>query len=498
MTTVPPSDFELQSTEHADLPDFLFHSALEHASDPIVITTGTLDTSTLVFVNKAFTRVTGFAADEVIGQPTTILYGPRSNRAAITALTADLDAGRAVNLEIVHYRKDGTPFDTKWHVAPVVGPPPHRATYRISIAVDISEHSTALAGIARAHQEWRDTVDAVDDCIVLCEADARIRRCNRAFADAMRESFTGLIGRPISDVWFGPDGRPTTAPDPFAAGIAETHRPGSAGAFEVRSYPTAGLDAHPTGWVHVIRDLSEQRRMEAVADAVNMMEGVGFVFSGIRHELGNPINSAKVALSVLRTHLRDYPMETIARYIDRALTEIARVEYLLKTLKSFSAHERPQIEAVPLGPFLDTFCSLIAADFHERGIVVDHIPGAATAVVLADPRALHQVLLNLVSNAADALVDRPDPRVRIRVVPATRSPGPAYVDVLVADSGCGMTPAQTRDLFKPFITSKLNGTGLGLVISKKLLLSMNGMIDISSTHGVGTTARVTLEAAHAN
>jgi PAS domain S-box-containing protein len=498
MRTVPPSDFELQSTEQGNIPDFLFRSALDYASDPIVITTGTLDTSTLVFVNQAFSRATGFSAAELVGRPTAILYGPRSNQAAIAALAADLDAGRSVDLEIVHYRKDGTPFDTRWHIASIVGPPPQRATYRISIAEDIAEHRRALARIARAHQEWRDTVDAVDDCIVLCEADARIRRCNRAFADAMRDSYTGLIGRPIGDVWFGPEGRPPGTPDPFASGIAETDRPGSPGAFEVRSYPTAGLENQPAGWVHVIRDLSEQRRMEAVADAVNMMEGVGFVFSGIRHELGNPINSAKVALSVLRTHLRDYPMETIARYIDRALTEIGRVEYLLKTLKSFSAHERPQIEAVPLGPFLDTFCALIAADFHERGIVVDHIPGAATAVVLADPRALHQVLLNLVSNAADALVDRPDPRVRIRVVPAARSSGPAYVDVLVADSGCGMTPAQSRDLFKPFITSKLNGTGLGLVISKKLLLSMRGMIDISSTQGVGTTVRVSLEAADAH
>lgn len=118
-------------------------------------------------------------------------------------------------------------------------------------------------------------------------------------------------------------------------------------------------------------------------------------------------------------------------------------------------------------------------------ITADVLPGAGRAY--ADPRALQQALLNIVTNAVDALEERNAPRVDITVM---RNGG--TILVRVADNGRGTTEAQQKDLFKPFYTSKPHGTGLGLVIVKKLLTKMNGDVSITSSPDRGTTVEISL------
>lgn len=235
-----------------------------------------------------------------------------------------------------------------------------------------------------------------------------------------------------------------------------------------------------------VRDITDKARLESVAEAVETMNNIGYVFSAVRHELGNPINSVKAALSVLRANLRSYPQETVADYLERISAEVGRVEALLRSLKSFSIFERPQIEAVELGAFVRSFCELAGEGLRRRGVAcIADVPGECWAE--ADPRALQQVLLNLFTNATDAVVERPNPEVRVSVA---SNDGLAHL--CVADNGRGMTPEEIKNLFKPFYTSKETGTGLGLVITRKLLSKMNGTISVDSTEGEGTVIAVTL------
>jgi C4-dicarboxylate-specific signal transduction histidine kinase len=107
-----------------------------------------------------------------------------------------------------------------------------------------------------------------------------------------------------------------------------------------------------------------------------------------------------------------------------------------------------------------------------------------------DPRALHQVMLNLVTNAADALSNRPDARIAIRAEAEDQ-----LVWLIVKDNGCGMTKEQIEMLFQPFYTDKVHGNGLGLVITRKLLTMMQASITINSCVDKGSTARIGLSLA---
>ncbi|MBI5896005.1 MAG: response regulator [Desulfobacterales bacterium] len=254
---------------------------------------------------------------------------------------------------------------------------------------------------------------------------------------------------------------------------------------------TANLLHHPEGPIEgyqgIIRDITDKKRLESVAEAANLMENLGYIFSGIRHEIGNPINSIKMALSVLSIHLDRYPPETIRQFVERAMGEVTRVEYLLKALKNFSMYETTELEPMAMEPFMRRFLALVEEDFAQKRIRIQFKVPEAETVAIADQRVFHQVLLNLLTNAADALEKIEDPRIEIVVQPLHGA-----VQVQVIDNGCGLSESEQRNLFRPFYTSKSKGTGLGLVIVRKMLAKMNGAIRIDSSHGLGTTVTMTL------
>jgi signal transduction histidine kinase len=240
-------------------------------------------------------------------------------------------------------------------------------------------------------------------------------------------------------------------------------------------------------YISVKRDVTENARLETIAESVNMMDNIGYVFSGVRHEIGNPINSAKMILSVLQLKLETSPKDVIKGYVDRSLVEIGRVEQLLKNLKNYNLYEKPELRNLDAAVLLREFRGLVAHDIEAKGIALSIEVPADAVQVCVDPRSLHQVLINLVTNAAAAVDGRPHPSIRI-----TASKKAGLVHIAVADNGVGMTDKQQQDLFKPFYTSKHGGTGLGLVIVKKMLSRMNCGIAITSELEEGTMVDISI------
>ena len=237
-----------------------------------------------------------------------------------------------------------------------------------------------------------------------------------------------------------------------------------------------------------LRDITERIRLESIAEAVNNMNNIGYIFSGIRHEIGNPINSIKMTLTVLKRNIDDYSKETVVEYIDRTLGEIGRIEYLMKSLKNFNMYETPYLQNVHLHSFLEKFLDLVKNDFKNNGITITTEIDPEAQYVSADPRALQQILLNIMTTAADALQENEDPQVHIKATPLHN-----LVSIDVIDNGCGMEEEELANLFRPFVTNKPGGTGLGLVIVKKMLAKMGGFIDVESRPGSGTKVMLILE-----
>jgi signal transduction histidine kinase len=236
-----------------------------------------------------------------------------------------------------------------------------------------------------------------------------------------------------------------------------------------------------------IQDITDRHRLAAIDEATEMMNNIGCLFSGIRHEIGNPLNSIKMALTVLQNNIKKYSPEEIDVYFNRISGEISKMETLLKSLKNFSMFETPKTSDIDLTMFFDNLMQLLGADIRAKNVQIriDIAPDAKR--IMVDPRALQHVTMNLLANAVDAMTETQEPMLLIR----SQSRGNVIL-LSITDNGCGMSEELSRDAFKPFFTTKPHGTGLGLVISKKMLTQMHCGIELVSEKGVGTTFHLTL------
>ena len=234
-----------------------------------------------------------------------------------------------------------------------------------------------------------------------------------------------------------------------------------------------------------IQDITDQNRLNAIDEAAEMMNNIGYLFSGIRHEIGNPINSIKMALTVLQNNLRRYSPEEIEIYIKRIGGEVAKMESLLKSFKNFNMFEKPKTDVVDLFSFFEDLLQLLNADLQNKNITT-HLDLAPEARwVNVDARALQHVSMNILANSMDAIESKENGQLSIKSKVSKN-----VVLLTISDNGCGMSKELLRDAQKPFFTTKKHGTGLGLVISKKMLAQMNCNLEIDSEEGKGTTIRI--------
>jgi len=244
------------------------------------------------------------------------------------------------------------------------------------------------------------------------------------------------------------------------------------------------------GIIEEFRDQTERWQLESIAQSVETTNNISYIFSGIRHELGNPINSLKMALSVMKRKLETFSQDDINRYIDRMQQDIARVEFLLQSMRSFTLYESLKVLPIQVPEFFTNVKTLLESEIENREISLSVELDPAGQMVHADPRALLQVILNVTGNAFDSLTGRPDPQIHI----STEVQG-NHLIIRVTDNGIGMSEKTMKNLFRPFYTTKLRGTGLGMVIVRKMVSNMGGTIEVQSVEGEGTTISILLEAA---
>ena len=260
---------------------------------------------------------------------------------------------------------------------------------------------------------------------------------------------------------------------------------------EMQISPVFDQEGGVANQVIVKRNITEKKRLESIAEAANLMDNIGFIFSSIRHELGNPINSIKVSLSVLESNLETYDTKDIKRFVSRSLSDIGRVEYLLKTLRNFSIFERPDITKTDMVTLLDKLTQLTEKDLAKQYVMlaINHPHKPLTGMV--DPRAFLQVLLNLIANAVAALEQTDNKQITLSLMQKQER----QITLVIEDNGCGMDQDTVKNLFRPFFTTKPEGTGLGLVIVKKMLSKMNCSITANSEKWHGTRIEIIIPAA---
>jgi signal transduction histidine kinase len=203
--------------------------------------------------------------------------------------------------------------------------------------------------------------------------------------------------------------------------------------------------------------------------------------ASIAHEIRNPITAAK---SLVQQMDEDPASQENVGYAKVALDELDRVERSISHLLRFAREEEIRIGELRLADVLDSALDTFRDRFQRLGVRVEREIDSEGAM-RGDADKLRRVIINLVSNALDALEESGESNPLIQVLAGENLAG-TEVWVSVRDNGPGMDPDTLHKIFSPFYTSKANGTGLGLAISKKLVDAHGGSIEARSTPGEGT------------
>ncbi len=214
------------------------------------------------------------------------------------------------------------------------------------------------------------------------------------------------------------------------------------------------------------------------------LDYLDFVFTALRHELGNPVNTIKFSLSVMKENILDYSPRRIMELIDRLIEEIETLEKVLLMMKNLSGWGKINLEKIFLSSFVIQRIELFKMEALAKDIKVE-IGEIPDICIMADPIPLEHVLKNILKNSMEALSRKEGERI----IKISLKQTPDYAILEVADNGTGI-PEDIRDkIFLPFFTTKVDGTGMGLPLSQRLMVSMDGFIEIESDEK-GTRARI--------
>jgi signal transduction histidine kinase len=224
------------------------------------------------------------------------------------------------------------------------------------------------------------------------------------------------------------------------------------------------------------------------------LAAMGSLLAGVAHELNNPLATILLQADLLR---QDIAPAQLAEGIAEIAQAAARCERLVRQFLTLARQHAPERTAVDLPALITETMALLAPPLRMENIAVNLRLASALPPLWADPHQLQQVLVNLVTNAQQALRQAPPPRQ----VTLTTQPDPTHTRVIleVTDTGPGIPPDIRARIFDPFFTTKPPGmgTGLGLSLCQGIIESHGGTIWATSAPGQGTTFRIELPTAEA-
>ncbi len=246
----------------------------------------------------------------------------------------------------------------------------------------------------------------------------------------------------------------------------------------------------------IMRDVSERNRMEAQLRQAQKMESIGTLASGIAHDFNNVLNNVLGFAGQLKKHIQD--QAKVQKYVDTNERSAHRGAELSSQLLSFARTSGHHTVPTDLGQIVREVLTSCRETFPASMTIEDRLE-PALAPVLGDRGELYQVVLNLCVNARDAMQTKGGTgvlRVSARNVvvghdvspPLFAAPGDQCVELVVADTGCGIPEEIRSKIFDPFFTTKERGqgTGLGLAIVYNIVHSHHGTISLESEPGEGT------------
>ncbi len=489
----------------------LYAALFQHAAEGMFVADAQ---GRLATVNPRLCELTGFTVEETLGQPY-VSFTDAEDLRKHPLRVDELRAGKSVVSERLLVRKDGitVPVELTTRMLP--------DGHLVGVVRDLTERRQALEAVRASEALLRATTEAVTDGILAVDDRGRVVHWNARFAELWR------IPREVTDS--GDDDRllgfvldQVEDPMVFLEKVRALYRSDEetfdsvsfkdGRIFERFSCPLMNGD-EIAGRVWSFRDVTERRRaerarleMERQLLHTQKLESLGVLAGGIAHDFNNLLMAI---LGNLELGLRDLsPVSPARPRLDAASNAARRAADLTRQMLAYSGRGKFLVGRVDLNELVEENVHLLRTSI-PRTVTLNLQLDRALPAVEADAGQIQQVVMNLITNAAEAVGSAPGVvtlSTGVRECDAgylgrsrLSEPAPAgrYAYVEVTDSGCGMDEETQKRMFDPFFTTKFTGRGLGLPAVFGIVRGHGGALLLDSAVGKGTTIRVLFRAAGA-
>ena len=237
--------------------------------------------------------------------------------------------------------------------------------------------------------------------------------------------------------------------------------------------------------IYLIRMLNRFLELKVREGAEAQLKSLGIMAASLAHEIRNPLGAMKGLTQLAQEDLPpDHAAQTQLRTV---VSEAERLEKLVTDLLDFARAKEPQISEFDLMDLLSNIKTMLQSRLDASKVALQFSMDPNPFNLRSDPAGLRQVLLNVLINAIDAT-----PANGAVVLTATREEEHKSIVIRIDDSGTGLGQKNPDELFQPFVTTKVRGTGLGLAVSKQIVESLGGSLNLENLPQGGARCSIML------
>ncbi len=465
----------------------------------------------ITYVNPAFCRMTGFSEDELVDCVAPFPHWPDSELDIMHARLDDELHGKTPpgGFEIRVKRKNGSVFDARMYVSPLIDPHGQQTGWMTSMT-DITEPKRIREELSASYERFTTVLQGLDAAVSVAPLGSEellfANRLYRAWFEGKACGHLSLIaqaGRPsvppstdVLDAVDGLAGFPTDSLTDAQTANAEIFVPELAKWLEVRSRYLTWVDGRLAQMV-IATDITPRRHAEEQAAQQNeraqtasRLITMGEMASSVAHELNQPLTAINNYCNgmVSRIKAGQISNDDLLGALEKTARQAYRAGQIIQRIRAFVKRSEPNRTLSDVATLVSNAKELAEIELRRHNVRLTHYIAARLPPIMVDPILIEQVLINLMKNAAESIAQAHRPTaqrsVELRVVPK-QIDEQSVVEFSVMDSGRGLSPEVMERLFEAFYSTKAEGMGIGLKLCRSIVESHQGRMKAQNLYNGG-------------